>query len=392
MSGALSLMEKGWSIASGFGGGLSAMGLGNVAGVGGQHKESVLHEGEGPIWKVEWGRNGLIAWANDRVRPALPRSEERCHCRQLYLSSFSQGVKIYDSHAERLISFIDRPPGSPRADLFKPILTFVYPPASSPSDPTTLIIAWADHIKLARIRNRSASSRPSSIHYSHSSSPSSSTLGGSGGPAGSSSSSSTSLFVEIVAIFQIDCMISGLTPYKSDFLVLAYVPPDEESFDVEATESREEQRRKAANRPELRIISRRGEELSSDALSLTGYHLNGCNDYVLAEGLADAGASSSGGSTKAAADAGATFLVLSPKDIVVARERDGRDRVEWLVERGRYEEALDAVEKLTADGKAGDLDGRAIGEKFLQSLMAKGISFSSKKIGRAKTDGFLSSR
>lgn len=46
MAGVLMLHEKGW--------------LGN--------KETVLHDGEGPIWCVEW-RGTLIAWANDAVGP-----------------------------------------------------------------------------------------------------------------------------------------------------------------------------------------------------------------------------------------------------------------------------------------------------------------------------------
>jgi hypothetical protein len=44
-------------------------GLGMAGGGNGQHKETVLHDGEGPIWKVEWNPEGLIAWANDLVRP-----------------------------------------------------------------------------------------------------------------------------------------------------------------------------------------------------------------------------------------------------------------------------------------------------------------------------------
>ena len=44
LSGALVMREKGW--------------LG--------HKETTLHDGEGPIWQVRW-RGRLIAWANDLV-------------------------------------------------------------------------------------------------------------------------------------------------------------------------------------------------------------------------------------------------------------------------------------------------------------------------------------
>ena len=62
MAGTLSLMEKGWNM-----GGLG--GLGSAIGIGGgaHHKETVLHEGEGPIWGAVWEKGGLVAWANDLV-------------------------------------------------------------------------------------------------------------------------------------------------------------------------------------------------------------------------------------------------------------------------------------------------------------------------------------
>ena len=36
------------------------------------HRETILHNGEGPIWQVRW-RGALIAWANDLV-------SEKCRC------------------------------------------------------------------------------------------------------------------------------------------------------------------------------------------------------------------------------------------------------------------------------------------------------------------------
>jgi hypothetical protein len=63
LSGALSLMEKGWHLG----------GLGGFVGGGqqGKHTEKVLSSGEGPVWNVKWERGGLIAWANDLVSPPL---------------------------------------------------------------------------------------------------------------------------------------------------------------------------------------------------------------------------------------------------------------------------------------------------------------------------------
>lgn len=188
------------------------------------------------------------------------------------------------------------------------------------------MIAWADHIKVARIRSRSKAQ---------------------------SSSGLPSLTVDITAIFQVDCMISGIAAYKDSYLVLAYIAPD--TFDNEATEDPAEQRRKAANRPELRIISK-GEEISSDALSLTSYHLYGCNDYVLAPSKRDGEE---------------LFFVVSPKDVVVARPRDAADHVNWLVDQQRYAEALDAAEQLK-DQHGHVLDVKEIGVKYIKHLFDLG--------------------
>ncbi|KDQ15510.1 hypothetical protein BOTBODRAFT_31824 [Botryobasidium botryosum FD-172 SS1] len=269
MSGKLVMHEKGW--------------LG--------HRESEIHSGEGPIWNVVW-RGALIAWANDL------------------------GVKIYDTVSRQRITFIDRPPDSPRADLFKCTIRW--------HDDNTLLIAWADHIKLARVRARTRSNVAHANPYQ----------------------------VEITAIFQVDGMISGLIPYPTpigSFLVLAYLPPD--IFANEATSDPAEQRRKAAHRPELRIIANSGEELTSDVLSLQDYHMFGCNDYVLQA-------------------AESFYIVLSPRSVVLVKPRDEADHVAWLVERKRYEEALEEVEKLkdTVPG----LDAAAIGQQYIEHLVHAG--------------------
>ncbi|GHJ85158.1 hypothetical protein NliqN6_1560 [Naganishia liquefaciens] len=277
MGGALVMHEKGW--------------LG--------HKEVVLHAGEGPVYAIQW-RGNLIAWANDL------------------------GVKIYDTASSQRITFIDRPANSPRADLFKCTLFW--------QDDQTLLIGWADHIKIARVSQVPVRNGMS--------------------VATAGLATSTQYVVEITAIFQVDCMISGICPYEKEkgYLVLAYVSPDQ--YDNEATDDPAEQRRKAANRPELRIISRQGEEMSLDALSLTNYHLYGCNDYVLVP------------SNRAAEE---LYVVASPKDVVLARPRDEADHVNWLVERKRFAEALQVAETLQ-DRHGHGLDVRAIGVKYISHL------------------------
>ncbi|CCM00293.1 uncharacterized protein FIBRA_02323 [Fibroporia radiculosa] len=331
MEGSLVLQEKGW--------------LG--------YKETVLHSNEGPVWKVRW-RGRLIAWANDL------------------------GVKIYDTVSQTRITFIDRPADSPRADLFGCTLHW--------QDDSTLLVAWADQIKVARIR-----ARPRTVTTS-------------------SSANLPPYLVEVTAVFQLDCMVAGIVPHPltsspptlipssasvtstpsshqtteamapstmqtapppplTAFLLLAYSPPDTSLLTGnEATSNRDEQARKAAERPELRIVSRGGEELASDALGISNYERWGCNDYHLVE--VEAGAVTGGADNR-------YYIVVSPKDVVVVKPRDWRDHVAWLVERKRYEEALDEIERQAGMGIAGGpgeeaVDAVDIGQRYIEHLVSEG--------------------
>ncbi|KAI0034356.1 vacuolar assembling protein VPS41 [Vararia minispora EC-137] len=308
MAGTLVMHEKGW--------------LG--------HKETTLHSGEGPVWQIRW-RGPLIAWANDL------------------------GVKVYDTASQTRITYIDRQTDSPRADLFKCTLHW--------QDDSTLLIAWADVIKVARIRARPRTN------------------------TSSTSANLPPLLVEITAVFQLDCMIAGIVPHPlphavspiggrgearhqriasaapttapTSFLVLAYTPPDT-SFLNEATEDRSQQARKLAERPELRIVTRGGEELAADALTVAGFQNWSCNDYTLAEVDPN--------------DVGDTrsYVVLSPRDAIIVRPRDRKDHIMWLVERARYEEALEEVEMLEMEEGAGIVDAAEIGEKYIEHLIVDG--------------------
>lgn len=209
-------------------------------------------------------------------------------------------------------------------------------------DDSTLLIAWADQIKVARVRAR---------------------------PRVSNSAASANLpplIVEITAVFQLDCMIAGIVPHPSgpelnsltSFLILAYTPPDTSFLNGnEATEDRAQQARKLAERPDLRIISRAGEELAADALSISRYQSWGCNDYCLAEVGGDTGE-------------GRCYVVVSPQDVVIVKPRDKRDHVAWLVERKRYEEALEEMEKLGDTGEG--VSATEIGQKYVEHLISEG--------------------
>ena len=202
-------------------------------------------------------------------------------------------------------------------------------------------MGWADQIKVARIRARPRTA------------------------TSSASSNVPPLLVEITAVFQLDCMVAGIIPHPSSqdplsltsFLIIAYTPPDT-SFYNEATEDRAQQARKVAERPEMRIISRAGEELAADALGISGFQSWGCNDYALAEIKPDGAA-------------GGCYIVLSPQDIVMVKPRDRKDHINWLVERQRYEEALEELEKL-GDSQGGDNNASEIGQKYIEHLVAEG--------------------
>jgi hypothetical protein len=203
--------------------------------------------------------------------------------------------------------------------------------------------------------------------------------------------------VEITAIFQVDCMIAGIVPHPTpptststtptkaptpaltSLLILAYTPPDTSFLHGnERTDDRAQQARKAAERPELRIISRAGEELTADALGLTDFQLWGCNDYVLAEVDGDEGGDPATGGGGGGGE-GKWYVVLSPRDIVIVKPRDRRDHIAWLVERKRYEEALEEVEKIQGSGGAlvgadGEtaVDAVEIGQRYIEHLVGEG--------------------
>lgn len=271
-----------------------------------------------------------------------------------------QGVKIYDTSSQSRITFIDRPPESPRPDLFKCNLQW--------QDDTTLLIAWADHIKVARIRERPRTHNPQAPSHT------------------------SGLFVEITAVFQLDCMIAGAVPNfnrsphppeqrrhaasivtqttasskhtnhnhfdAGSLLILAYTPPDT-SFLNEEAQTRAQQARKLAERPELRIISRGGDELAADALSVTNYQTWGCNDYFLVQ-------------TGQYGGDGQACVVLSPKDVILVRRRDDMDHIQWLVERKRYEEALASLDELDDIPADSTIDPTTVGQDYITHLVAEG--------------------
>jgi hypothetical protein len=56
-------------------------------------------------------------------------------------------VKIYDVSTSQKFAYIDRPPGSPRADLFRANICW--------KSDEELLIGWADSVKVGVVKERS---------------------------------------------------------------------------------------------------------------------------------------------------------------------------------------------------------------------------------------------
>jgi len=360
-------------------------------GVGSGHSQKTIHSGEGTIWTVRW-KGDIIAWANDL------------------------GVRLYAVAKGERIAFIDRMKDSPRPDLFQCSLQW--------RDDSTLIIGWADLVKIVQVTARPKGSGEKG--------PSTGVAAAGLGIGVITPTVTTETVVEVTGALRLDSMIAGVVPWpfidvenievntstvekitppvaataapiasgvipaivataakeaststrpstpapvtptgpqeSTSFLVLSYIPTTTQL----ASDSHENQRRLNSNPPELVIVTSTGEERSSDVLAMKGYERWGCMDYRIVESFpppashSSASTSTLRGKGKRHAPIGLReqdhggWLVLSPKGVVLVRKRDRRDRVLWLVERERYEEALGEMENMEKEGeivKGGKLEG-----------------------------------
>lgn len=261
-------------------------------------KDVTLHAGEGPIWNIS-RRGSLIAWAND------------------------EGARVYDLRSSSMVGHFPRPEDSPRSDLFRCCFCW--------HADRLLTVAWADYISLVHIKERPRARTVPGVGYA------------------------TQLYAEVSAIFQVDCMIAGITLFEDCFLILAYPTDDPDE------QNEEDEDGSGPRLPELRLISKEGDEMSSDALRIPNYQRYQCHDYHLAS-LPLPPATSSQQSR---------FFVASPKDLITAQPRDAADHVMWLIEHEQYYEALRAVDEAGLSNKEG-FDRFDLGLKYLYHLFNKG--------------------
>ncbi|XP_070565310.1 vacuolar protein sorting-associated protein 41 homolog [Ptychodera flava] len=246
-------------------------------------KTTVLHQGEGQIRTIKW-RSHFIAWANDL------------------------GVKIYDVSSKRRITFIarDHDP-SLRPEIYRCHLCW--------RDDITLLIGWADRIKICKVKER----------------------------AQNDARDLPNRYVEIVSMFKTDFYVCGIAPLGESLVIMSYVTDG----------PKQEDEKEGARRPQLRIIDPKMddfEEISCDALSIRGFHEYRPNDYHL-EHIEEEN----------------LFYIVSPKDVVVAKPRDLDDHITWLMEHEMFQEALADAEANSRLLKRHDL--LEIGRSYLNYLL-----------------------
>ncbi|XP_009566780.2 vacuolar protein sorting-associated protein 41 homolog [Cuculus canorus] len=195
----------------------------------------------------------------------------------------NMGVKILDMISKQRITNVPRDDISLRPDM--------YPCSLCWKDNLTLIIGWGNSVKICSVKERHASEMRDLPNR----------------------------YVEIVFQFDTEFYISGLAPLCDQLVILSYVKEISEKTEVEC-----------CARPRLDIVQplpESCEEISSDALTVRGFQENECRDYHLEYSEGES-----------------LFYIISPRDVVVAKERDQDDHIDWLLEKKKYEEALMAAE------------------------------------------------
>ena len=268
----------------------------------GNRSDTILQKSDDPVIAIYW-IDGLIIWMND------------------------SGINIYNQHTRKLLMNIPRPENSPRADLYKPRICT---PESN-----RIYIAWADRVWNLKVTVTKSKDLKALL-------PSSASMILSSGSSMRSQAIEQTITVE--SELQVDCLIAGIAAFKDDTLMmLSYLPPPR------PTDSNP---RPVAPSPELRLVDlQTGGEVYGDELALKSHERLGMNDYHLCQ-------YSNSQSTK--------YLIISAKDGIVATERDLNDKIEWLVDHKKLEDAWN----ISANVKTA-AERYAIGLNWVESLVDK---------------------
>ncbi|XP_064456736.1 vacuolar protein sorting-associated protein 41 homolog isoform X2 [Ornithodoros turicata] len=249
-----------------------------------RYKNTTIYQGEGTVHCVSW--NGrFVAFATDMTTVVY----------DMYQRDITS--KIKRSHDPKLSS-----------DLYRCSLSW--------QDYETLLVGWADTVKVCKVKPYKGTAPP---------------------PPGCLSD----YYVEIVSMFTTDFFIAGLAPLGTDTMAALTLRKDQEEHT-------------GGNRPELRVLEPLVDDYtdqSSDILTVRGFASYHCADYHL-ECLPEEG----------------LFFIVSPRDVIVAKPRDEDDHVAWLLEHNKYEEALAAAASSRALMRH---TLRGIGEEYIVHLLSQ---------------------
>lgn len=193
----------------------------------------------------------------------------------------SAGVKIYDCNAFERITSVNRSQTQGQGEASRCFLAW--------ANKDTLLIGWGSSVRVGVVKQKV------------------------------SESSNPSRFFQIVSVFHTGFNIYGLAPFGEQQI----------AFLTRATESADQ---KASDSVEFHVLTWSADEIINDSISMD---LKGCLPNSISLQFLWR---SETPETKPA------FFIMAPQDLVVARSRDLDDHIQWLVERGKIEQALEAAE------------------------------------------------
>ncbi|KAF5292644.1 hypothetical protein FQR65_LT11196 [Abscondita terminalis] len=218
------------------------------------------------------------------------------------------GVRVYDLNARCSLGLIKWDGIS--IDKFRCNLRW--------ADARTLLIGWVDTVRVCIVRKRN------SIELGNRDLP--------------------EYLVDPVSTFQTEFYISGIAPLDNQLVLLGF-PKELDS-------------NHKSMRPQLYVVEYRDSdyiEVCMDSLSLRGYEEYTVNDYHLDVLIEEN-----------------RFFIVAPKDVVVASPYDLDDRIQWLIQHGKFEEALSAIAQSSGSRDA-QYTLESVGIAYLDHLLGKGL-------------------
>jgi vacuolar protein sorting-associated protein 41 len=248
-----------------------------------------FHYKPGSGKKFITGNNGLILYEKTflkGMKSTLLSESEGYVCAVSWNDQFvawasSLGVRVYDLKDRCSLGLI-------KWEEQKDVSTKDFRCNLKWSNATTLLIGWCDTIRICVIRKRNANE----ITTKH----------------------LPPYLVDPISTFQTEFYICGLAPLENNQLVVLGYPKE----------------RDADNNKALLCVLQYNTndyvEICTDILSLRGYAEYTVNDYQL-DCLIDEN----------------RYYIVSPKDVVVASLYEVNDRIQWLIDHGKFEEALNVI-------------------------------------------------